>query len=111
MEAENRSEIERVVQLYIDGAREGDASKLREAFHEDARMFGSLGGARYDEPIEELISDRGEPRAGRRGRVARRDVSRTRPSRRSPRESGPRHRGSITIGAGPSLRLMGRKLS
>jgi hypothetical protein len=56
VEAENRSEIERVVQLYIDGAREGDASKLREAFHEDARMFGSLGGTRYDEPIEELIA-------------------------------------------------------
>jgi hypothetical protein len=55
-EAENGAEIERVVQLYIDGARAGDASKLREAFHEDARMFGSLGGTRYDEPIEELIA-------------------------------------------------------
>ena len=40
METENRSEIERVVQLYIDGAR----------------MFGSLGGTRYDEPIEQLIA-------------------------------------------------------
>jgi Putative lumazine-binding len=56
VETENGAEIERVVQLYIDGARAGDASKLREAFHEDARMFGSLGGTRYDEPIEELIA-------------------------------------------------------
>src|SRR4029077_306175 len=57
VEAENRSEIERVVQLHIAGAREGDASKLRGAFHEDARIFGSRGGTRYDEPIEELIGD------------------------------------------------------
>src|SRR5207245_3324589 len=55
-EANDRTEIERVVQLYIDGARAGDVSKLREAFHEDARMFGSLGGHRYDVPIEELYA-------------------------------------------------------
>ena len=40
------AEIERVVRLYIDGAREGDAAKLRDAFHEDAWMFGSIGGRR-----------------------------------------------------------------
>lgn len=27
-------------------AQKGDAAKLREAFHEGARMFGSLAGAR-----------------------------------------------------------------
>ena len=48
--------IERVLQLYIDGAADGDAAKLREAFHPDARMFGSLGDHRYDIPIEEFFS-------------------------------------------------------
>jgi hypothetical protein len=47
--------ITQVVQLYIDGSAKGDAAKLREAFHPDARMFGSLGGHRYDVPIEELF--------------------------------------------------------
>ena len=32
-----------------------EAWKLREAFHEDARMFGSLAGERYDVPIEALF--------------------------------------------------------
>ena len=35
-------EIERVIQLYIDGAN-GDVAKLEEAFHPDARMFGHIG--------------------------------------------------------------------
>jgi hypothetical protein len=48
--------ISRVVQLYIDGAREGDASKLREAFDADARMYGSLGGKRFDIPITEYFA-------------------------------------------------------
>ena len=50
-----REAIASVVQMYIDGASRGDAAKLTEAFHEDARMFGSLGGHRYDVPISELI--------------------------------------------------------
>ena len=41
----------RVVQLYIDGASRGDVTKLEEAFHPDSRMFGALGGTRYDIPI------------------------------------------------------------
>ena len=38
------AEVRAVVQLYIDGAN-GDAAKLREAFHADARMFGHIGDA------------------------------------------------------------------
>jgi putative lumazine-binding protein len=52
----DRDEITRVVQLCIDGERSGDASKLREAFHEDARMYGNLGDQRLDVPIEELFA-------------------------------------------------------
>jgi Putative lumazine-binding len=48
--------ITRTVNLYVEGVRDGDAAKLREAFHTDAWMFGSLAGTRYDEPIGELIA-------------------------------------------------------
>ncbi len=52
--ASDHDEIARVVHLYIEGASKGDAAKLREAFHEDARMFGSLAGTRHDVPITAL---------------------------------------------------------
>lgn len=48
-------EILEVLQLYIDGSSKGDAGKLKEVFHEDARMFGLAGGARFDVPIAEFI--------------------------------------------------------
>ena len=48
--------IHRVLQLCTEGEAKGDAAKLREAFHADARMFGSIAGARYDVPIEELFA-------------------------------------------------------
>jgi hypothetical protein len=54
--APERSAITEVVQLYIDGSRDGDADKLRRAFHPDARMFGSLAGQRIDVPIEEFFA-------------------------------------------------------
>lgn len=44
--------IRDVVQLCLDGEAKGDVAKLREAFHEDARMFGDLAGTRYDLPIQ-----------------------------------------------------------
>ena len=47
--------IHRVLELCIEGEAKGDAAKLREAFHADARMFGSIAGTRYDIPIEELF--------------------------------------------------------
>ena len=47
--------IHRVLELCTEGEAKGDVTKLREAFHEDARMFGSLAGERYDVPIEELF--------------------------------------------------------
>jgi hypothetical protein len=43
------------VQQYVDGASSGDVAKLREAFHPDAWMFGSLGGQRVDMPIEQMF--------------------------------------------------------
>ena len=46
----------RVAQLCTDGEAKGDVAKLREAFHADARMFGSVSGTRYDGPIAELFA-------------------------------------------------------
>ena len=47
--------IAKAVQLYIDGGAEGDVSKLKEAFHDDARMFGHVGGHRLDVPIGQFF--------------------------------------------------------
>jgi len=47
--------ISNVVQLCLDGEAKGDVTKLQEAFHQDARMFGELAGTRYDVPIQELF--------------------------------------------------------
>ncbi len=48
-------EVRRVVQLVLDGEAKGDVAKLREASHPEARMFGSVGGIRYDMSIAEFI--------------------------------------------------------
>jgi hypothetical protein len=50
------AEITSTIDLYVEGVRNGDGAKLREAFHPQAWMFGSLAGTRYDEPIGELIA-------------------------------------------------------
>jgi hypothetical protein len=52
---EDYDAIAGVIQLYIDGSAKGDRSKLEKAFQADARMYGALGGHRYDIPIEELF--------------------------------------------------------
>jgi uncharacterized protein YaiE (UPF0345 family) len=46
----------RVLGLCTEREAKGDVAKLREAFHADARMFGSLAGERFDVPIEELFA-------------------------------------------------------
>jgi len=46
--SEERNEITRLINLYIDGAGKGDADKLNEAFHESSRWFGTMGGTDYD---------------------------------------------------------------
>jgi uncharacterized protein YaiE (UPF0345 family) len=47
--------IRRVLELCTKGEAKGDVTKLKEAFHPDAHMFGSLAGERFDVPIEELF--------------------------------------------------------
>ena len=36
---------------YVEGCRTGQATHLKEAFHPDARMFGTVGTDRYDVAI------------------------------------------------------------
>jgi Putative lumazine-binding len=54
--AQETEQITHAINLYVEGVRDGDAAKLREAFHPDARMWGSMAGERYDEPIAEMIA-------------------------------------------------------
>jgi hypothetical protein len=53
--ATDREAITEVMQLYMDGAADGDVSKLEAAFHEQAWMFGEMGGQRFDMPIKEFF--------------------------------------------------------
>ena len=53
--ATDREAITSTVQLYVGGASTGDLAKLRDAFHEQAWMFGSVGGQRFDMPIGQMI--------------------------------------------------------
>ncbi len=48
-------EVRQVVQMFLDGEAKGDAAKLQEASHADARVFGSVAGTRYDMPMAEFI--------------------------------------------------------
>ena len=48
------ADVRAVIQLYIDGAS-GDAAKLKEAFHHDARMFGHIGEMATYIPIGDFI--------------------------------------------------------
>jgi putative lumazine-binding protein len=54
---DERTAIEAVVQLYIDGASKGDAAKLKEAFQEKGWMFGSVEGHRFDAPFATMIQE------------------------------------------------------
>ena len=47
--------ISTVLRLYIEGSANGDVAKLREAFHENARAYGSLNGMRYDMSVAEML--------------------------------------------------------
>ena len=54
---DERTAIETVVQLYIDGASRGEAAKLKDAFHEKGWMFGSVAGRRFDAPFSTMIQE------------------------------------------------------
>jgi len=53
---DDHDEIVKVLQLYIAGASNGDATSLDQVFHPAARMFGQLAGSRVDIPISEFVA-------------------------------------------------------
>ena len=54
--AQETEQITRTLNRYVEGVREGDAAKLRDLFHPQTRMWGSMLGERYDEPISALFA-------------------------------------------------------
>jgi hypothetical protein len=49
--------ITAVVQMYVDGAAKADVGRLKEAFHESARMFGNEDDESEDMPISEFFEE------------------------------------------------------
>ena len=52
---EDIEQVTSLIQLYIDGAN-GEVSKLKEAFHPDARMMGHIGPMETYFPIDEFFA-------------------------------------------------------
>ena len=77
-EIDEQDAIRGVLQLYIDGSAKGDVAKLKEAFHPDSRMFGSLAGQRIDIPIQVFFQLAAKGPADTAGRYRARIVNVTR---------------------------------
>ena len=54
--SQDTTEVTRVMNLYIDGAGNGNADQLNEAFHKNARWFGSVDGVDYDLDKEGFVT-------------------------------------------------------
>ena len=52
----DEKEVRRVVALYIDGAGNGNADQMNEAFHSSARWFGTMDGVDYDMDKESFVA-------------------------------------------------------
>jgi hypothetical protein len=75
---DSHDQIYKVVDLAMKGAAEGNVAKLREAFHEEARMFGEVNQQRYDEPISSFFDLCQNHPLGKKGGYRSRIVSITR---------------------------------
>ena len=53
---QDTAEVTRVLNLYIDGAGNGNADQLNEPFHKSARWFGSMDGVDYDMDKEGFVA-------------------------------------------------------
>lgn len=47
--------IAKVLQRYINGARSGRGNDMKPAFHQDATIFGHIGGDLFAGPIQKLF--------------------------------------------------------
>lgn len=67
---EDLDAIAATIQLYVEGSEQGDVGKLKQAFHDDARMFGQLGDTRYDVPIATYFDiAASQPTGGHRAKI------------------------------------------
>ncbi|MEP7272587.1 MAG: nuclear transport factor 2 family protein [Acidobacteriota bacterium] len=64
--------ITRTVEHYLNGARSGRGADMKPAFHEDATIFGYVGGDLFAGPIQQLFdwNDQNGPATGLEGRIA-----------------------------------------
>ncbi len=51
-----RDAIGKVVQHYIDGAKSGNGTDMKPAFHKDATIFGYVGADLFAGPIQQLFA-------------------------------------------------------
>ena len=78
-DAQERDAIANVVQHYLNGAKSGKGADMKPAFHEDATIFGYVGGELFAGPIQKLFdwNDENGPATGLQSRIAGIDVAGT----------------------------------
>jgi len=54
--SQDKTDVTRVINLYIDGAGNGNADQMNEAFHSSARWFGTVDGVDYDLDKESFVT-------------------------------------------------------
>lgn len=71
--------ITNTIQLYIEGGRTGDTSKMKEAFHPDATIFGYVGADLFGGAIQQLFdwNDQNGAATELQGRIASIDIIET----------------------------------
>ncbi len=64
--------INKVVQMYLDGAKSGKGERMRPAFHKDATVFGYVGPDLFAGPIQQLFAwnDENGPATELQSRIA-----------------------------------------
>ncbi len=72
----DRDDIAKVVQHYIDGAKSGRGDDMKPAFHKDATIFGYAGADLFAGPIQLLFAwnDENGPAKELQARIANIDV-------------------------------------
>lgn len=71
--------IASTIKMYVDGGRSGQSTKMREAFHPEATIFGYAGDDLFAGPIQKLFDwvDQNGPATDLQSRIAAIDVAST----------------------------------
>ena len=75
----DREQISKTLQHYIDGAISGKGDDMKPAFHEDATIFGYVGDDLYAGPINQLFewNDNNGPATGLDATISNIDIEGT----------------------------------